>query len=76
MQVVRRPDSVRAVARTLPRPVGLVPTMGALHDGHLALVRRARAENAAVVASLFVNPLQFAPNEDFERYPRSFDRDA
>ena len=50
--------------------------MGALHDGHLALVDRARAENASVVASLFVNPLQFAPTEDFARYPRSFDEDA
>jgi pantoate--beta-alanine ligase len=62
--------------RTGGSVLGFVPTMGALHKGHLSLVQRAKAECTVVVASIFVNPLQFAPGEDFARYPRTFDEDC
>ena len=76
MRITRTPAEVRAALATAQRPLGLVPTMGAMHAGHRALVDRARAESRTVAVSIFVNPLQFGPDEDFDRYPRSFEDDV
>jgi pantoate--beta-alanine ligase len=79
MQIVKSVAQMQIICRKLRTQgvvLGFVPTMGALHKGHLSLVQRATAECQTVAASIFVNPLQFAPGEDFAKYPRTFEQDA
>ena len=75
MQVVGPISEIRALRQQLSGTVGFVPTMGYLHKGHLALVKQARIENSSVIVSIYVNPTQFGPREDFGAYPRELDRD-
>ncbi len=78
MNIIRSPVDMQNTARTLRaggKTIGFVPTMGFLHEGHVSLIRLARRQADVVVVSIYVNPAQFGPNEDFSRYPRDFQRD-
>ena len=75
MQVLQNRRQMSSACRSANRPLGLVPTMGALHEGHMALVKQARKDNSTLAATIFVNPFQFGPQDDLSAYPRDLERD-
>ena len=76
LRTIREIEEYTKNLRKAGKSIGLVPTMGALHEGHMALMKAAKEKCDVVIASIFVNPVQFGPNDDYEAYPRQFARDC